>query len=176
MAQFAYPDGDITNPANVTGTYLDIDEGATSDDSDYIYGTNNSTDVYECSLDNVTDPNVHTGHIVRWRQAQADSDAGTPAPSSGGNNSTLDVLLIQGTTIIGGSTAISANEGSFAAGSFTLSAAEASNITDYTDLRVRIQFNGSGGNPNSRRSAAVSWVELEVPDVVASTRRIVMVS
>lgn len=169
MAQFAYPSGDITNPANVTGSYLDLDEGATASDSDFIYSTNNSTDTYECSLDSLTDPSSGIGHIVRWRHAQADSNDSPFAPSSGGTNPSYDAYLYQGTTLI--ATLVSAatpNSGSFAESSYNLTTTEANNITDYTDLRVRFVMDGSGGSPANRRAVAISWVEMEVPDAATN--------
>ena len=168
MAQFLRPISDITNTF-ASGGFADIDE-VTFSDTDYAYGTNKENQELVCLLTDVsgTAPLVNTGHIVRWRQAQADSDAGTVAPSSGGANASYHVLLFQGTTQIAECQAITnTNEGSFLAGSYTLTEAEAGNITDYSDLRIDLFSDGSGGAPNSRRAAAFSWVEMEVPDAVA---------
>lgn len=177
MAQFAYPSSDITNPANITGSYLDIDEGATPSDSDYIHSENNSSDTYECAIGTVTDPVSSANHIVRWKQAQADSNAGTVAPSSGGTNSTYSAWLYQGTTLIATLRTTDAhNESSFLEETYTLTSGEADNITDYTDLRFRITFFGTGGAPNNRRAGACSWMQWEVPDFVAVTRRIFIIS
>lgn len=165
MAQFARPDSDVTNPGTVTGTFADIDESSASD-TDYIVCDDNVDATYECGLSNVSDPNDSTGHIVRWRQTEAD---GGVVNASGGQTVTYDVLLIQGTTTIA-TCASGSNftESSWAAGSYTLTAGEANSITDYTDLRIRFVFNcNTGGSPGNRRGGAFSWAELEVPDVSA---------
>lgn len=174
MAQFLYPISDVTNTFS-GGGFASIDE-VTPSDTDYAYGTNNSTTTLECALTatGISDPLSSTGHTVYWRQSQADHDAGTPAPSSGGSNSTYDVLLIQGTTTIATcASGASASDGSFAAGSYTLSAAEANSITDYTDLRIRMVSIGTGGTPSGRRAVAFSSAYLEIPDAPASTNLVV---
>lgn len=177
MAQFAYPTSDITNPATITGTFADIDEGATFSDSDYLYSANNSDDVYECAIGSFTDPVSSVDHVVRWRQAQADDNAGTVAPSSGGTNPVYSAWIVQGTTIIATlRTNDPMNESSFLEETYTLTGTEAGNITDYTDLRFRIEFFGTGGAPSGRRGGALSWFQMEVPDFVASTRRIFNIS
>lgn len=165
MAQFLRPiSNTAVTTANVTGGFEDINEAVRSD-ADYSYGQNNSNEILEVLLSAGTDPGVNTGHIVRWAQAQADDNAGTIAPSSGGTPSQIDVLLYQGATLIATCLATTnTNEGSFLGGSYTLSAAEADAITDYSDLRLHFDLNGSGGNPANRRTAAISWAEMEIPD------------
>lgn len=168
MAQLVYPISDITNAVN--GTYLDIDEGATPNDSDYIYSTNNVNSQYECLMGSTNDPLTGSDHIVRWRQAQADSDAGTPAPSSGGTATSYDAFLYQGGTLIATMrSGDPSNEGSFLEETYTLTSGEADNITNYADLRVRFDFVGGGGPTANRRGVAVSWIELEIPNVPTFT-------
>src|SRR5210317_29240 len=174
MAQFLYPISDVTKTF-ASGGFADIDEASPSD-TDFAYGTNNATNTLECALTDtgITDPAVGTGHTVYWRQSQADSDAGTPAPSTGGSNATYDVLLIQGTTTIATcASGSSTSDGSFAAGSYTLTAGEADSITDYTDLRIRMVSNGTGGTPSGRRAAAFSSAYLEIPDAATSWNLVV---
>lgn len=170
MAQFLRPESDVTNPAQITNDYTAIDESSASD-TDYIYSDNNTDPTYECQLTTtgITDPGVGTGHIVRWRDAQADSDAGTVAPSSGGSASSYSAYLYEGATLratlVSGQTT---SESSFAARSYTLSEAEANAISSYTNLRVRFDITGGGGSPTNRRGAAISWVEMEIPDAASS--------
>jgi hypothetical protein len=167
MAQFARPNSDVTvtnwtgTPTNTTGNrYTNIDE-ATPSDTDYCYGANNSsTATFEAGLSSLTDPEVHTGHIVRWRYAK--TAAGSLSGTGGTVNQTVG--LYQGTTLIASDTVTTG--GSWTAGSFTLTEGEAANISDYTNLRLRFTQSGSGGGGNARGSA-VSWVELEVPDYEA---------
>ena len=166
MAQLAQVISDtIALGADGTGTFANIDE-VTFSDADYITSDDNKNVLYEALFDTVTDPQVATGHIVRWRQAQAD---GNVAPSSGGSASSYDVLLYQGLTLIATCQATTnTNQSSFLAGSYTLSAAEANSITDYSDLRFHVDMNGGGGSPANRRGVAVSWAQLEVPDAPAT--------
>lgn len=168
MAQVKYPISDITNPAEVTGTFADIDDDS---DADYIYGTNNSNDTCEFLIDTMEDPGSSADHTVIWRQAQADDDAGTVAPTSGGAASDYSCWLYQGATLIATMRSLdTSNEGSFLEESYTLSGAEADNITDYTDLRVRFTLNGSGGAPSGRRTVAISSVKVSVPDAPSRNR------
>lgn len=162
MAQLKQLISDITAlGAGGVGTYTAIDE-VTFSDADYISSNDNTNVTYEGLFDSATDPSSSAGHIVRWRQAQAD---GNVAPSSGGNASTYSAYLYQGITLI--ATLVSgetSNETSFLAKSYTLTAGEADAITNYADLRIRFDFSGSGGPGGSRRGVAVSWAQLELPD------------
>lgn len=155
MAQIAVPTSTITTnnwSGNVNGSslHLDIDEGvSTSDDAtSYIYVNTMSFGSYTCEVKfgSLTDPTVHTGHILRCRSIR--NNIGTQ---------TLGILLYQGATLIYNTTFNPTL--SYATNTFTLSEAQAANITDYTDLRVRIQFSYTGGT-----SPFVSAVEFEVPD------------
>ena len=167
MAQFGRPDGDITNPANVTGGNADIAE-VIADDADYIVCADNVNTTFECSLSDVTDPLSDANHTVRWRETEAD---GGVVNASGGKTVTYNVLLMQGaSTIATCASAVNFTETSWGAGTYTLTALQADSITDYTDLRIRFVFNCStGGAPGGRRGGAFSWAELEVPDVASPT-------
>lgn len=168
MAQFARPDSDTSigswtgSPVNTTGNrFQNIDESSASD-SDYVLSPNNPNGAgAEFGLSNVTDPTTSAGHVLRYRVAQGDAD-GT-IPDGGGTAVQMVVTLRQGGTDIANSGTINLT-GAFADGSFTLSAAEADAITDYTDLRVFLSCTGGGGSPASRRCGVASFVELEVPD------------
>lgn len=168
MAQFSRPSSDVTVSsfvANGGGSlYLAIDE-STASDTDYIYGPNNTADTCEVGMSAITDPNINTGHVVRFRYAKV--NAGTL--DTAGNAVSVTVDLYQGSTLIATSGALTAT--GWADASFTLTSGEAATITNYSDLRVRITQSASGGSPANRRGGAVSWVELEVPDVVIGRRR-----
>lgn len=166
MAQFARPDSTVTltNWGQSGSVHLTLDESSASD-SDFTYSINNTTAELEVGLSNVSDPSVSTGHVVRFRYAK--TNAGTP--DSGGSNSELTVRLLQGTTVIGGTSTITVSSGTWTAGSFTLTALETDNITDYTDLRIEFAIVGGGGSPANRRGAGISWAELEVPDAAPPT-------
>ena len=168
--QLAAPTSDITTIGVSSGTFASIDE-ATANDGDYVVTADNTAATYEAKFASLTDPNVHTGHIVRFRIAKADT--GVP-PSTDGNGVTCVAGLYQGATLI--TDMYNAPIGAWDTREFTLSEAQAANITDYSDLRVRFDFSASGGNPSNRRGGAVSWLEIQVPDPVTSSRRIFIIN
>lgn len=158
-------------PVNSTGNrYQNIDETSASD-TDYNYGPNNpnSSDVAEHAFASVSDPGIHTGHLVRFRYAQVDADI--PVVDGGGTATTLSVELRQGATIIASTNVASAPSGTWQAGQLSVLSSEAANITDYGDLRVYFVPGGGGGSPANRRTVGISWAQLEVPDVTATRRR-----
>jgi hypothetical protein len=179
VSQNVYPTSDVQNNWNPDPAYAEIDEGATPIDSDFAYtddnptpGTGNSGWL-EVHIGDPTDPEVSTGHVVRWRHVLIDGGA---LATTDGTGCDLDVSLVQGTTVIASKINI-ALDGiySWTADSFTLSAGEADAIgTDYSDLRIRFDADGGGGSPASRRGAGVSWAELEVPDAPSTDRQAVV--
>lgn len=158
MVQFARPDAD-----EVLGTWTDDGSGTTDifqaideivrSDTDFIITANNPVNViYRAQLSDVTDPEVDTGHIARYAYGK----------DAGARTCAVLVALMQGaSTVIHEETHNDVGTG-FTAGTFTLNPTETDNITDYTDLRVRITGNVTGGG--SPAQAQVSWFELEVPD------------
>lgn len=162
MAQYLRPDSDVSL-TNWTGSYTAIDEASYSD-SDYITGAEASSGTAVIGLSNPSgDPALDTGHVVRFRAWQENAK----------KVRTLVVALYQGTTLISaynGGSAITLVKGTPTAYSWTLSEAEAGNITDYTDLRLWFTSGGDTGTPASQRSYVyVSWAELETPDAGAVT-------
>ena len=159
MAQFARPDGDVSNP----GGWVDQADGGTNlytvlddtdqdaDNSDYIKQTSGfgTTAYLEVSLSNVTDPGVSTGHVIRTRSWR-----------TGGGTILAAVALYQGATLRA-STVGNLDEATWNDITLTLSGAEADAITDYNDLRLRFYLSASfGGTPTELR---FSYGELEVP-------------
>ena len=147
---------------STSALWSNLDEAAPGSDADYNWSTNNTAATLEVALAAVTDPLLSTGHVVSYRLAQTYN--GTP--DGGGNAVTVTVSLVQGTTVIASNGPL-ALTGSWAAGSFTLSGAQADAITDYADLRLRIVTSSSGGATTNRRGAGVSFAELAVPDLAA---------
>ena len=154
MPQFARPDSNVTQ-TSFTGGFVEIDEAVASD-ADFAYGANNIAAELEVGLSNVTDPAVGTGHIFRYRIAKTDNGTVTGT----GNAVTVTARLLQGATEIAADIA-QTTTGTWTQYEFTLSEAQANNITDYTDLRLEFVTSVSGGP--ARRGGAVSWAELEVP-------------
>ena len=163
MAQIARPDSDVT-----VGAWLD-DGGGTplfeaineivAVDSDFIRSEDDpSTSSCEVGLENLVDPVSSAGHTFRYRYRKGQSGGGQPG------NIRFTVYLFQGTTEIDFANHLDIGT-AFVDGSFTLPAAEADSITDYTDLRARFEANKFSGVRTSW--AEVSWYELEVPDPIS---------
>jgi len=154
--QYAYPTSDISNASwtmSAGATLWPLLDEEPYSDADYVMAQwTNDGDAFVVKLGSLTDPNVHTGHILRIRAG---------VEPQGSEHTHLKYELLQGTTVIGDSGVIELPFWSnpFNAYSFTLSEAEAANITDYTDLRVRVT--DVTGAPASY--TRVSWVRLEVP-------------
>lgn len=137
MPQFARPTTDVsdglwTDQSGGSSLFAAIDE-PTASNTDYIQSASSpSNDVAEIALSSVVDPQVATGHVVRYRIGK-----------TGTNPIDLTVSLRQGT-----STEIASwSHPDVASGPVdvaqTLSAAQANAITNYADLRLR--FSASVG-------------------------------
>jgi len=166
MAQNVYPTSDASNTF-LSGGFGDIDEGATPSDSDFAYTADKpSSETLEVHVGNPTDPEVSTGHIVRYRWATVDggvlSGSGTPV--------TITPTLYQGAVLRSSGTPTTTNTATFTDASWTLSGAEADAIgSDYSDLRIRWVVTGGAGSGANRRGGAISWAELEVPNAPVPT-------
>jgi len=151
VTQYAYPTSDVNNSGAWTTEplYNKIDEEPYSD-SDLVQSPQSAADkAFTVGLGSLTDPGVHTGHTVRIRALV-------------GTSGTFKFELLQTSTVIHDSGALSLTT-SFAEYSFTLTAGEAANITDYAALRVRV----TAVTTYATKYQQVSWVRLEVPDVAA---------
>lgn len=151
MAQYARPDADISNSGWVTAPlWSDIDE-VTPDDGDYITATGAYV-AAEVKLSAVTDPLDDTTHVWSFR---------TNSSGSGGPER-LNVDLYQGTTLIESLIANLALSRSWALHTGTL--VNAANITDYSDLRYRVNT----GNNGASETVDISWMELSIPDAAST--------
>ncbi len=123
--QIAAPIADISagawTPSSGGSLYPMLDEAA-ADDNDYI-SVSSTGSVAELRLAPLTDPNNAGARTLRYRLA---------SPSS----ATLRLTLMQGATQIAQWTEVMSP--TWTTYAHTLSAPEAAAITDYTDLRVRI--------------------------------------
>jgi hypothetical protein len=144
MSIFSRPDADVTNEGYVneaaasSGLFASIDEVA-ADDNDYIVSAAAPTnDVYVCSLSNIADPGVSSGHVVRYRYRKS---------SAGGASISLVAELRQGYVSEGtqGTLIASAYHSDISSlvstGQISLSEAEANSITNYNDLFIRFVYN-----------------------------------
>ena len=140
MAQFGRPSADTTignyedELGGTTDIFQSIDETSPSD-SDFITSEfAPSSSPYVTALSTVTDPNVSTGHTVRYR-ARKDPSTGAQVD--------LTVELRQGYVSEGSQGTLIATDSqvdlptSFTTFSFVLSGGEADAITDYSDLFLR---------------------------------------
>lgn len=151
MTQYAYPNADIENPGAWTTEPLwkKMDEEP-FDDDDFVTSPKSATDKsFTLGLSGVTDPEVHTDHIVRIRAY---------AKVTG----TVKYELMQGAVVIKDSGEIALTTG-FAEYNMTLSEAEAANITDYAALRVR----ATAVTTQKNQYQYVSWIRFECPDAAA---------
>ena len=164
MAQTARPDADISDgdwvnqSGNNTNLFASIDE-STASDSDYIVATDSgmgmgSDIVTIIGLEDMDEPDGNASHTIKYR---ATEDSGMSAMS-------LKVELLEGSTSRKSVTNSSLG-GSFTTYTINLSEAEAGNISDYTNLRLRFTANDGMGMGNSCK---VSWAEFSAPDAAAS--------
>lgn len=161
MTQIAIPDGVVSSGTWVavpSGTLATTIDETPFDDTDYNESASNPVgDTFEVSLSNVADPVKHTGHVVNYRYGKS---------AAAGKAIEIIVSLRQGaSTEIATQTHSGVGSG-FTAGSITLSSAQAGNITDYADLRIRVVANSSGGG--AARTARISWAQFEVPSLFSA--------
>ena len=147
MAQYARPASDLQKEWNTsTGTdhYALIDEESPADGDYLVEWVLGDTDKF--STTNVTDPGIHTGHIIRVR--------GKVTEVTG----EMQVHLYDGVTLIKSWTP--SLDVAYGTDSYTLSEGEAANIGDYTDLRLWLEVT----LVDEDETIYVSWLEFEVPD------------
>ncbi len=163
--QYGRPEVDIStgswvdsNGNNNNILYDDIDE-TTPDDNDYIQSSNNpSGDTYEVKLSPLTDPGVDTGHIIRYRYSTGMSGTGKPSEID------LVVRLMNGSTEI--ANWIHSNLAGnlpFVTSTQTLTEAQASLISDYTNLRLIFTATKVGKGTRDIW-IKISWAEFEIQE------------
>jgi hypothetical protein len=127
-----YPDGDINTNWGVLGQslpYLAIDDVIHNGPTDYIW-TATASNSYECSLGDAPDPNSSGTHTI----------TATLWANNGSANFTIS--LMQGGTTI--TTWVQSHNAGWTLYTHDLTTVEADAITDYDDLRLRIEHNASG--------------------------------
>ena len=129
MTQFARPDSDVSVGAWTTSPLFSKVDEVTLDTGDFIQASTAGNEC-ELGLGDVTDPAVGTGHVlsVTFRQ---------------GAGASFSVRIIKGTTVIHTYTTTTNTGGGFVTETSTLSEAEANNIDDYPDLRIRLTLDNS---------------------------------
>ena len=160
MAVFVRPDSDQSNNNWTSAPLWSKINTAIPDDTPFIQSENDpANDIFEVTLENQTDPAQSIGHIVRYRMQKGQTGGGQPG--------TINAIvgLYEATTLIASQTESAVATG-FATFSFTLSAGEADSITDYDDLRVRVDADKSAGARTSWLE--VSGIEFETPSAAAT--------
>ncbi len=168
MTQFVRPDADQGSNSWVPGTnqWSRIDEGSDGGDvitSDAVANNVNTTNADFRGSD-VDDPFGSVDHILRARWASSLTRDMTP-----------HLELWQGIpgvgTLIASLVPAELVNTTERTDTYTLSAGEANNITDYDAIFFRLWGRGTGGGP--ARSLVVEFCELQLPDGgTPSTRRI----
>ena len=161
--QYERPDG-VASGDWASGSYTEIDESVRND-ADYTKSSRlakSQTDVVTFTISDVTDPNVSTGHIIRYTYKE---------DALGSNSPSLIIRLLQGTTQITSWTQSSPLPSSFTLSTRTLTTAQANAITNYTNLRLEFTASCSASCSNTvanTDSVSVSWAEFEVPNAIPS--------
>ena len=155
----------ITDDGNFTGSTVYESVGGPSesapDTGDYWNGHDNEIDVLELRMTDLSasEPGAGTCTVSIY---ETDSDTDVAPAGSAGTPATYDLEVYEGTTQRAARTGITPTSGTFTlANNLTFAAAD---VTDWSDIRIRFTSNGSGGQPGSRRGAAVSYMEISVPD------------
>ena len=157
-SQFARPDADIETSGWIPHPLFSRINEMVADTTSVRSTINPHGEDFTVSLSDVIDPLSPTGHIVRYVY---DKDLGEDHRSKIIN---LTVDLKQGTIIIASKTHFDIS-GDPTPGSFTLTASEADQITDYSGLRLT--FTATAGAGSGERLAKIKWAELEVPAVLS---------
>jgi len=164
--QYARPDGFVLANGTWSGTYAAINEtvGDATADPTFVASPTGPTaaNVYEVTLSDVDTPVAMTGVVVRYRYAKS--------ADSSGQTIKLSVQLRQGTRVVASKEHLNipgVTTAGWQAGSFTLTQTEATSITDWTDLRLRIDPTTTANG--QARQAQGSWAEVEVPPGAAAS-------
>ena len=170
MAQFLRPDGVILTDPTITVVGAADESAAVNEtsrnDSTHYKSEDTVSGAVQLSLSSPTSTPASGTCTVRYTHTQVD---GGVINSTGGTASTIDFQIVEGGSVIASSGEITTQEGSWGAGSFTFNT---SVVTNWANIELHTAIAGSGGAPANRRGAAVSWLEVEVPDPpVAPTRR-----
>lgn len=161
-SQLARPDLDIFNSNWVDSDGNDIhfeelDETLPDDNTTYTQSPLDpgNADDAEFGLSDVVDPQVSSGHVLRYRFRNSGNSMG---------NAELDVTveLRDGASIIGSWTHLDLTDTSFATHVRNLTAPQADAIANYTDLRVRFNVTFDPRIVGNRQ-LRVTWAEFEVP-------------
>lgn len=146
-SELARPDSDIFQSGTWSPAPLwsQLDD---NDTADFVTSQNTTAEnAFTVGLTDVSDPASSTGHVLR----------ASIRKSGGTNSQNATIRLLQGSTTVA-TIQVTNVPTTFTIYSYTLTAAEADAITDYTDLRIKVSKNAG-----SKTQQQVAWAELEVP-------------
>jgi hypothetical protein len=153
--QLAVPVGDVSKGAfkaisgNNQPLWPDVDEKASADDTDYIY-SGKSASTAELVLSDPTDPNIGTGHIIRFKARRTGSAASVELQL-------LESGVSRATTGVRTPSVVNTWEEIF----YTLSEAEANAIGNYNNLTMSVTSSSVGHRRLRTLHILVPrWVEL----------------
>lgn len=133
-----------------TNAFDELDEGIISgapDDATSYWTTSTALALISVSLTSLTDPLDNTNHVLRVRFKLSDI------------TDTVNLCLLQGTDFITYAVVPGAMTTAWQTGTLNVKELNAANITDYTNLKMFVQF-GAGASG----TLDVSALELEIPD------------
>ncbi len=157
MVQTALPSGTVSNDWTVTGASAHVALQTKDDDTSKIDSLV-AGDLCRVNIDSLTDPVGNVSHILHVN-AQA---------TGSGQPERVILRLFETSTERADSGVLAITRSSYNDFSYTLSAAEADAITDYTDLRIEIE----NSNADDPEKLDVTFVSFEVPDAPAGGERL----
>lgn len=159
MPEYARPDSDIQTTGWNCSSGSDLFElvnEVTASDTDYVYTNAMAGNTLIVGLGDVTDPQMNTGHIIRFRAKSANASKG---PES------CECLLYENGTQRATTGAQGLTRDSFNTYTYTLTTTEADSISNYANLRLHFIPDPSSGTNDEIH---VSWAELEIPSGLIS--------
>lgn len=149
---FLRPDGTVSNtswtPQGAATHHQATDETVPNGDTDYVT-TGTQGALAEVSLTDIDDPQTNASHIVRFTGRSLNGAAGQEKAK---------LLLYQGATQVANLN-VNLDRTAYTTHTSTLTAAEAEAITDYSDLRLRLE----AINLDAGEEIRVTQMEFEVP-------------
>jgi hypothetical protein len=136
--QYLRPDADNTvNSWTTTPLFSKVNESTADDATTFIRNASGNTTQVELNLSNPTGGTNVKGLRILFARALA---------SGSGGAEVLTIYLYQGTTLIATSAATTISRSVWTNISYTLTSTEENNITDYSNLRIRMAMTSGGAS------------------------------
>ena len=161
--QFARPEADVfainwEDSGGDSVHFEEVDETTPDDDTTYTQTAVNPAngDDIEFNLSDVQDPQMSTGHILRYRYRNAVFEGGS-------SQLDLRVELREGNTVLASWTHTDVRNQSYVTRTQALSVAQADSIGNYSNLQIRLDVTFFPGSQS--RQLRVTWAEFAVPGI-----------